>query len=94
MNQSKSNSIQGLRFWAIGLIVASHCGFLSQGGLGNCIFFAMSGFFACQPFADDDYEYGYFSPANFIKYYIIAMNLSLYNQIGYKILYRFIYIYI
>jgi len=70
MNQSKSNSIQGLRFWAIGLIVASHCGFLSQGGLGNCIFFAMSGFFACQPFADEDYEYGYFSPANFIKYYI------------------------
>ncbi len=70
MTQSKNNAIQGLRFWAIALIIASHCGFLAQGGLGNCIFFAMSGFFVCQPFNDSDYEYSYFRPGTFLKYYI------------------------
>lgn len=69
MTKNKNNAIQGLRFWAIALIVASHCGFLSQGGLGNCIFFAMSGFFVCQPFTVGDYEYKYFKPKAFINYY-------------------------
>lgn len=69
MTQSKNNAIQGIRFWAIALIIASHCGFLAQGGLGNCIFFAMSGFFVCQPFSDSDYEYNYFSIKTFLIYY-------------------------
>ena len=60
MNQSKNNAIQGLRFWAISLIIASHCGILMQGGVGNVIFFAMSGFFVCRPYSADDYEYKYF----------------------------------
>lgn len=70
MKQSKNNAIQGLRFWAITLIILSHCGFLAQGGLGNNIFFAMSGFFVCQPFTKDDYEYTYFAPGEFRRYYI------------------------
>ncbi len=70
MNKSKNNAIQGLRFWAITLIIFSHCGFLAQGGLGNNIFFAMSGFFVCQPFTNDDYEYKYFSPKAFLVYYL------------------------
>ncbi len=70
MKQSKNNAIQGLRFWAITLIILSHCGFLSQGGLGNNIFFAMSGFFVCQPFTKDDYEFRYFAPKEFGRYYI------------------------
>ena len=69
MKQAKNNAIQGLRFWAITLIIASHCGFLGQGGLGNNIFFAMSGFFVCQPFCHTDYEYNYFKPKEFGKYY-------------------------
>ena len=69
MKQSKNNALQGLRFWAITLIIASHCGFLGQGGLGNNIFFAMSGFFVCQPFSQGDYEYSYFSPKEFGRYY-------------------------
>lgn len=49
--RSKIRSLQGLRFWAITLIVASHCGILLQGGVGNCIFFALSGFLATRPFS-------------------------------------------
>ena len=45
-NSSRINSLDGLRFLAITLIIASHCNFLNQGGLGNDIFFALSGFFA------------------------------------------------
>lgn len=70
MKQSKNNAIQGLRFWAITLIILSHCGFLAQGGLGNNIFFAMSGFFVCQPFTQENFEYGYFSPKEFGRYYV------------------------
>ena len=70
MTHSKNNAIQGLRFWAITLIIASHCGFLAQGGLGNNIFFAMSGFFVCQPFSMDDYEYSYFGVKGFLRYYV------------------------
>lgn len=70
MKQSKNNAIQGLRFWAITLIILSHCGFLAQGGLGNNIFFAMSGFFVCQPFSQWDYEYSYFVPKTYGSYYI------------------------
>ncbi|MBR1622377.1 MAG: acyltransferase [Pseudobutyrivibrio sp.] len=69
MLQSKNNSIQGLRFLAITLIIASHCGLLSQGGVGNDIFFAMSGFFVCQPYKTSDYEYEYFNIKRFFGYY-------------------------
>ena len=69
MNQSKNNAIQGLRFWAISLIIASHCGILMQGGVGNVIFFAMSGFFVCRPYSADDYEYKYFKINTFLSYY-------------------------
>lgn len=69
MLQSKNNSIQGLRFLAISLIIASHCGLLSQGGVGNDIFFAISGFFVCQPYRDNDYEYEYFSINKIFGYY-------------------------
>ncbi|SFO27315.1 Peptidoglycan/LPS O-acetylase OafA/YrhL, contains acyltransferase and SGNH-hydrolase domains [Pseudobutyrivibrio sp. UC1225] len=70
MKQSKNNAIQGLRFWAITLIILSHCGFLAQGGLGNNIFFAMSGFFVCQPFTQDNFEFNYFTPKAFGHYYL------------------------
>lgn len=62
------NSIQGLRFWAISLIVASHCGFLRQGGVGNCIFFALSGFLAANPFSIDS-ELQFLSCKKFAFYY-------------------------
>jgi len=51
--RTKVDSLQGLRFWAATLVVASHCHFLNQGGVGNCIFFALSGFLAVVPFKDD-----------------------------------------
>ena len=69
MNQSKNNAIQGLRFLAITLIIASHCGLLMQGGLGNTIFFAMSGFFVCRPYSASDYEYRFFNIKSFLNYY-------------------------
>ncbi len=50
---TKYSGLQGLRFWAVSLVVASHCGFLSQGGVGNDIFFALSGFLASIPFKTD-----------------------------------------
>lgn len=40
-----------MRCLAITLVIASHTNFLKQGGLGNDIFFALSGFFAVSPFA-------------------------------------------
>lgn len=52
----RNTSLDGLRALAITLIVASHCNFLNQGGLGNAIFFCLSGFLAVSPFSQDGEE--------------------------------------
>ena len=62
-------ALDGLRFWAITLVVASHSGFLSQGGLGNNIFFVLSGFFAMNPFRDIEVD-RIFRNKYIFKYYI------------------------
>ena len=57
MDRLKRNgSLDGLRMWAITLIILSHCGLLAQGGFGNAMFFAISGFFMSSPFVLDDPE--------------------------------------
>ena len=48
---SNTKCIDGLRAYAITLIVLSHVGILNQGGVGNCIFFCISGFLAVSPFS-------------------------------------------
>ncbi len=53
---TRNASLDGLRTLAITLIVASHCDFLNQGGLGNAIFFCLSGFLAAFPFSQDAEE--------------------------------------
>lgn len=64
----KYSALQGLRFWAITLVVASHCGVLSQGGVGNDIFFALSGFLAGLPFKSNA-EADFLSIKKYASYY-------------------------
>ena len=55
----RNTALDGLRFVAVLLVVSSHCQILKQGGLGNAIFFALSGFLAIRPFAQnssDDFK--------------------------------------
>ena len=65
---SRKTCLDGLRAFAIILIVASHCGFLGQGGVGNCFFFALSGFLIMRPFSDV-YKFEFDSLNKTVKYY-------------------------
>ncbi|MBQ8188886.1 MAG: acyltransferase [Lachnospiraceae bacterium] len=67
--KNRNASIDGLRAFAIVLIVASHCGFLSQGGVGNAIFFAISGFFAAMPFGVKNVEKELLTFKGIVRYY-------------------------
>lgn len=70
MKQPKrNNSLDGIRFYASALVIASHCGFLAQGGFANNIFFAMSGFFAIAPFKKDA-EAAFLSLKKILRYYV------------------------
>ena len=69
VQNKKICSLEGLRFIAITLIIASHCDFLKQGGVGNCIFFALSGFLVSANLSktscDKDFNF-----KNTFKYYL------------------------
>ncbi|MCR4587818.1 MAG: acyltransferase family protein, partial [Lachnospiraceae bacterium] len=65
--QKRDHSIEFLRVLAIILIIASHCKILEQGGVGNCIFFALSGFFIVAPFKEDT-ELAFLSPKEWLRY--------------------------
>lgn len=65
----RNTAIDGLRFFAVTLVVASHCQFLKQGGLGNSIFFALSGFLAMRPFVKDA-EKDFTDILKILKYYL------------------------
>lgn len=65
----RNKSLDGLRAFAITLIVASHTQILLQGGLGNAIFFCVSGFFAANPFKDAN-ELGFLNVRNIFHYYL------------------------
>ena len=52
----KNRQIQGLRAYAAALVVASHNGFLSQGGVANDFFFCLSGFMAVKPYSLKEVE--------------------------------------
>lgn len=67
--KQKNKAIEGLRGFAILIIVLSHTGILLQGGLGNAIFFGISGFFAAAPFKIDDVEKKYLSPPEILRFY-------------------------
>lgn len=64
----RCNALDGLRFWAITLVVMSHLDILGQGGVGNGIFFALSGFLAAMPFRVDA-EKKFVSVKYFATYY-------------------------
>lgn len=51
MSHERSGALDSLRAYAISLVLASHMGILMQGGLGNDIFFCLSGFLAAYPFS-------------------------------------------
>ena len=51
--RERENVLDVFRAWAIILVVASHTQILLQGGLGNDIFFGLSGFLAAMPFTPD-----------------------------------------
>ena len=51
-NTKRNTALDGLRGLAILIVVLSHTHVLENGGLGNAVFFALSGFFAAMPFAD------------------------------------------
>ncbi len=61
-------SMDFLRVLAITLVIASHAKILEQGGVGNCIFFALSGFFVAMPFKKDG-ELAFLSFKEWIFYY-------------------------
>lgn len=49
---NRNSALDGIRAIGITLIVMSHTGLLSQGAIGNAIFFCLSGFFASNPFGN------------------------------------------
>lgn len=61
--------LDGLRFIAISFIVASHCLFLEQGGIGNNIFFSLSGFFVAYTCKDEISE-KFYNIKNILSFYI------------------------
>ena len=65
--------MEGLRGLAILLVVASHAGVLLQGGLGNAIFFPLSGFFAAAPFRDEGVEQRFLSPKGIGESYLARL---------------------
>jgi len=65
---NRKSGLDGLRAFAITLIVASHCGFLGQGGVGNCFFFALSGFLLVKPFSQE-YAFEFDSLHKIGRYY-------------------------
>ena len=68
--KTRNRSVEGLRGIAILLIIASHTGVLLQGGLGNAIFFAASGFFAASPFRLNGGEDRFLTPRGIGDYYL------------------------
>ncbi len=54
---NKLSQLQGLRAIGCFLVVASHFGFIGNGGIGNVIFFVLAGFLFVKPFLDHDFEF-------------------------------------
>ena len=69
MQEKRNSSLDGVRAIAITLVVASHTGILGQGGLGNAIFFCLSGFLAAIPFKQD-VEKDFLSIKTILNYYL------------------------
>ena len=67
-NMHKTDQLYGLRAFAIAMVVASHAQLLSQGGLGNCMMFCLSGFLAVSPFSKDGVHFR--SAADVGRYYL------------------------
>lgn len=68
MSSTRYDAFDSLRAYACTLVVLSHCQILAQGGLGNNIFFTLSGFFSILPFIQNP-ENRLLSPKGLIKYY-------------------------
>lgn len=62
------DAFDSFRAYACTLVVLSHCGIWAQGGLGNGVFFTLSGFFAVLPFIPNP-EKRLFSIPGLLKYY-------------------------
>ncbi|MDO5135675.1 MAG: acyltransferase [Eubacteriales bacterium] len=62
-------AIDTLKAWAIFIVVLSHNQVMEQGGVGNCIFFAVSGFMAAAPFSKNPFENRFTSVKSFFTYY-------------------------
>ena len=60
--------LDGLRGFAIILVVMSHCSILNQGGVANAMFFVLSGFLLINPFKDG-YEQRFLSVKGILRYY-------------------------
>jgi peptidoglycan/LPS O-acetylase OafA/YrhL len=65
---ARNEALDGIRMVAVTLVVLSHTNILNQGGLGNAIFFCLSGFLAALPFVQDG-ERRYLSAQNTLNYY-------------------------
>ena len=73
MNNKRFDSLDGLRLYAIYMILASHTGAfkLYVGGTMVDLFFVISGFVAVAPLRYDiEFEKQFTSPKNWIKYYL------------------------
>lgn len=54
---NKLLQLQGLRAIGCFIVVASHFGFIGNGGIGNVIFFVLAGFLFVKPFLNHDFEF-------------------------------------
>lgn len=70
MDKKRLAGLDGLRFWAIILIVAEHTGFITENGaVGVALCFVLSGFLAVYVGGENPEE-NFFSPMKWIRYYL------------------------
>lgn len=89
----RDSAIDGLRALAATMVVASHTGVLSQGGLSVAVFFALSGFLTSMAIGKTDAESRFLSPKcifgyyfnRFIRilpvYYVIIVSVYLFSNL-------------
>ena len=71
----RSAQFDGLRTYAILMIICSHTGAfkLTVGGAMVALFLALSGFFAVRPYDTGDFEAKYLKPVNWLKYWFLRI---------------------
>ena len=71
MKNQRLTGLDGIRFWAILLIVAEHTGFITENGaVGVALCFVLSGFLTVYSSKTDDPAVSFTSPKQWLLYYV------------------------